>query len=78
MLDVARAINDQPIRLPDGHGLRLPPDDVGALSMRGYVLEPRTTGAAAGAPPPPPPKPTPLPPKPRIPALPPAPMDTSR
>ena len=39
MLEIARHINDKRILLPDGHGIRLPPNDAGKISMRGYALE---------------------------------------
>ena len=40
MLEMARVVNEKRIELPDSHGVRLPADDAGKLSARGYALEP--------------------------------------
>ena len=40
MLEIARSVNDKCIKLPDSHGVRLPADDAGKLSARGYALVP--------------------------------------
>ena len=43
-LERARLVNELPIELPDGHGVRLPESGEGSLSNRGYVVEEKIAG----------------------------------
>ena len=45
MFDLARSCNARPLRMPDGHGLRLPPNDC-VLTGRCYQLAPKDLGEA--------------------------------
>ena len=54
MLEMARVVNEKRIELPDSHGVRLPADDAGKLSARGYALEPNGKVVTKKGPCPPP------------------------
>mmetsp|Transcript_25458 Transcript_25458/g.76453 ORF Transcript_25458/g.76453 Transcript_25458/m.76453 type:complete len:122 (+) Transcript_25458:236-601(+) len=39
LLARAAEVNELPIEIPDGHGVRLPPGGAGSLAQRGYAFE---------------------------------------